>query len=529
MTGSTCRVLCFTAVISFVMSFLPTDKAIAYCTYGWKWSQSVPVYIVSRGDFRVERFGLQTATVERYLRAAIAEWNEASGMNHTLFYAGQRANKDQGNGVTFYATKCGSLACGPSYLGCTLGSAPNIAVALYPPACTANPVTWTVTPPGTDLQTVVAHELGHALGLDHSDKTCGTSQNGQTRGIMRSWANQTNGAWRWLRRDDISGIRAIYGKRDNRVVRYQQSTDGTNWDGGHKLVGNFAHTPVSATTAFNEKDNWLHGITWADTNDQVVHLTGIDTGWYHSQATVVDNTSNGMTWDAPAIGRGNGRVMIAWISDEVSTGYQVRLRWALRNIGTTSFNLYNDGPTTFHKSIGVSYSADRDVFLLTYIDSQTRARVLTIDSATGQQISDTDTQLVLHDVGSAACEIGTNGSCTVPMATSGVNGPCLGWIRGHVDATRQFVVDGNSNVCYYSLSSSDLTRDMRIGASVGYVGGFNQAGPYAFVYRLPGTSANPVDVKQLYTDYWPIGVGSLNKGGASVLLRAYYAHSIDLD
>jgi hypothetical protein len=70
---------------------------------------------------------------------------------------------------------------------------------------------------------------------------------------------------------------------------------------------------------------------------------------------------------------------------------------------------------------------------------------------------------------------------------------------------------------------------MRTSGSVGYVGSFTQALPHAYVYRLAEIAANPVDIAPIYTDYWPVGVGSLNQGGANVLLRAYYAHSVDVD
>ena len=54
-------------------------------------------------------------------------------------------------------------------------------------------------PSGTDLQTVALHELGHTLGLAHSN---------DTQAIMYAYYS---GRRRELRSDDIAGIQSIYG------------------------------------------------------------------------------------------------------------------------------------------------------------------------------------------------------------------------------------------------------------------------------------------------------------------------------
>jgi peptidoglycan hydrolase-like protein with peptidoglycan-binding domain len=62
---------------------------------------------------------------------------------------------------------------------------------------------WTVDlpPSGIDLPTVALHELGHGLGLDHSDVTSA---------VMYAWYG---GARRELTADDIAGVQTIYGAR----------------------------------------------------------------------------------------------------------------------------------------------------------------------------------------------------------------------------------------------------------------------------------------------------------------------------
>lgn len=77
--------------------------------------------------------------------------------------------------------------------------------------------TWTVAATGSefdfgahtaviDLESIILHELGHALGLDHEDDLGG----GIGAPIMQSFHN-VNGAWaRTLTADDIAGIQSLY-------------------------------------------------------------------------------------------------------------------------------------------------------------------------------------------------------------------------------------------------------------------------------------------------------------------------------
>jgi hypothetical protein len=65
----------------------------------------------------------------------------------------------------------------------------------------AEPWSVDIPPSGTDFVTVAAHEIGHALGLDHSN----------IRGALMfpTFA----GPQRFLAPDDVNGIRALYGRR----------------------------------------------------------------------------------------------------------------------------------------------------------------------------------------------------------------------------------------------------------------------------------------------------------------------------
>lgn len=101
--------------------------------------------------------------------------------------------------------------------------------------------------------------------------------------------------------------------------------------------------------------------------------------------------------------------------------------------------------------------------------------VLTIDPVTGSQINDVNTGLRVHEYGGAACENWGGGWCQIPHFTTGVNGPCLGWVRGYVDSSKVWHDDEEYSYCYFSASAHELTFD-RSYWNAGYVGSFTQAG-----------------------------------------------------
>ena len=60
---------------------------------------------------------------------------------------------------------------------------------------------------------VVAHELGHVLGLDHEDRVCATMNSYLVNGSPERCPAAPAGSWicRLLRRDDVCGAVRLYG------------------------------------------------------------------------------------------------------------------------------------------------------------------------------------------------------------------------------------------------------------------------------------------------------------------------------
>jgi hypothetical protein len=113
--------------------------------------------------------------------------------------------------------------------------------------------TWTQP---IDLVTVAAHEIGHALGLGHSDVTCA---------LMNPFYT---GSHRYLSQDDIDGIQSIYGNRT--VIR----TTNLSCAGGTFFINNL---PIGATV-FWESSNTSVATVTNNNNQGIVSRVGNASG-----------------------------------------------------------------------------------------------------------------------------------------------------------------------------------------------------------------------------------------------------------
>ena len=162
--------------------------------------------------------------------------------------------------------------------------------------------TWSVNlpPSGIDLPSVALHELGHGLGLDHSE---------DTNAVMYAYYG---GPRRELTDDDIAGIRSIYGARfrwgslggivfepatalntDGRLEVFVRGADNAVWNnwqtrpsagpwsGWHSLGGGIQGAPAAARNSDGRLELFARGMDGQLFNNwQPAPSSGPWSGWH---------------------------------------------------------------------------------------------------------------------------------------------------------------------------------------------------------------------------------------------------------
>lgn len=206
--------LVFPAVALLVTNDTP---ALAYVLDGNRWPGShprVPIYVSTSLQGHVPYDGTFQDGISSIVSAANT-WSTQGGSNFAFTYAGTTPvsqEADDGiNAIIYQDIQC------PFGSGCTASAAlyysngvyTGFDIVLYSHQDSTNTsVYWSSTdvanPWDSDIQSNILHELGHGLGLDHSDP--GT--------VMGSGCGP-GGICRTLASDDIAGIQFLYGVYTN--------------------------------------------------------------------------------------------------------------------------------------------------------------------------------------------------------------------------------------------------------------------------------------------------------------------------
>lgn len=113
-----------------------------------------------------------------------------------------------------------------------------------------------------DLVTVTAHEIGHALGLGHSNVNCA---------LMNPFYP---GSHRYLAQDDIDGIRTIYGNR-SAIISANPSCNGSSFSIRNVPTGGFVNWQSSdiSIASVNCTSCQLTNLAWTGNNSGNITLT----------------------------------------------------------------------------------------------------------------------------------------------------------------------------------------------------------------------------------------------------------------
>jgi cysteine-rich repeat protein len=488
---------------------LAADSADAYCLYAgsyddfYRWAfphaddpslvGPIDVHLSDGALSSITHTGLTLEEFRPILLASLSELNTHLTIT-SLRYAGEHDHDpvDPQGALDFsplpVGITVGSFGCDGAYAPCAPHQGPGLAgcaksppvmpmggppqhgkylVSLVPSPCDslASP-SWSLSGvDGRDPLHVLLHELGHAMGLDHSDLAgaeCPGVEDGDDQpnpSVM--WSKVPAFATgRRLFRDDIEALETFWRTSDpsslwywNDAATFPASPDAC----ALAPLGGTSGVPVSVSSAVDGFASDAAFLASTDVGDRVRVLEGGAAGFPEIAAAVeVDPfLRSGATLYPMGMALGPFGLdpvpLVVWLAGESTTSRDLDLRWAVRSAAgnwQASSAVMPEGVDGLDRRVAAGFDPTSGYFLVAAVTERAAILVMTVDIG-GIQVAVTQLDdLLAYDVGPPACIVAT-GACVVPIMTSAPGGPGHAWLQvaiaGDGSATSLGIQDVNTS------------------------------------------------------------------------------------
>ena len=506
----------FRSISIFLISLLIFSDAFSYCIDDERATFDpgpIPVYISNSTSTGVRNIGLQydfDAPVDnddsnnyeieqRWVQAAIEIINSSGSGAPPLYYAGLTNGPapnyqfaDIPPGITITSWTCQTQPNNSEAVQAASGNKSMIRFNRYGPKSCSDSCDWDNNPQSCHswyvdpdqrvslgsnkaFLGVLVHELVHSLGLGHSNEpenswslNCENPYPGEVGASVMNTDYKRD--WRHsLRRDDIEGLRAIYGAPERDIhVRNLDTKFSHLWPQrefwtkpqalGRNMVTN---TPVALSSAAdNNTPGMLAGYT-RGSDDRFRFFNGHWYGWdigsngkgYKVPSDIGDRIKSfqpvSVAYGTPNSYAGNARRLFAWVGGEDTATVQidenqVRIRWRVRN-GENWMASQHTGKTHY-TNLSTAYDPSTDRFILAYLDNKDsnnaqdmHVYVQTINAWNGEKscltVLDSLEGIHPYQLGDMSCDYYNSSNstqCVIPFSDLANEGPHLQFIQGQI-------------------------------------------------------------------------------------------------